>query len=55
MQTHIEYLRGQIEDGQTINHHGKTLEVVDGKVVGILKIGGGDEPFEVTKVAPVDK
>ena len=51
LQTHIEYLRGKIEDSQTINHHGKKLEIEDGKVVGISQVGG-DEPVEV---APVEK
>ena len=39
MQTRIEHLRGLIEDSQTINHHGKALEVSDGKVVGVSEVG----------------
>ena len=49
LQTHIEYLRGKIEDSQTINHHGKKLEIEAGKVVGISQVGG-DEPVEVASV-----
>ena len=33
LQTYIEFLRGKLEDSQTINHHGKALEV---QVVGLL-------------------
>jgi hypothetical protein len=29
LQTYIEHLRGIIEDKQTINHHGKSIEVED--------------------------
>ena len=51
MQTYIEYLRGKVEDNQSINHHGKELKVENGKIVDISDVGGGDntmtpvEPF----------
>ena len=59
IQTRIEYLRGKIEESQTINHHGKTLEVVDGKVVGVSDVGGDqdhdDPPHTVSPVVPFDR
>ena len=57
MQTYIEYLRGKVEDNQTINHHGKELKVENGKVVDMSEVGGGDstmtpvEPFDSKKKA----
>ena len=41
LQTYIEYLRGKVEDSQTINHHGKSLQVEDGKVVTVSEVGEG--------------
>ena len=54
LQTYIEYLRGKVEDNQTINHHGKQLEVEDGKVVGISALGGG-KAEELTPVETIQK
>ena len=42
IQTRIEHLRGKVEENQTINHHGKKLEVEGGKVVNISDVGGGN-------------
>ena len=59
IQTRIEYLRGKIEENQTINHHGKTLEVIDGKVVGVSDVGSDhgqdDQPHAVTPVVPFER
>ena len=52
LQTYIEYLRGKVEDNQTINHHGKQLEVEDGKVIGISGLGGS-KTGELTPVETV--
>merc|ERR1719431_1830502 len=41
LQTYIEYLRGKVEDSQTINHHGKSLKVEDGKVITVSEVGEG--------------
>ena len=41
LQTYIEYLRGKVEDSQTINHHGKSLQVEDGKVITVSEVGEG--------------
>ena len=54
IQTRIEYLRGKVEDSQTINHHGKTLDVEGGKVVNISEVGGG-QADEITPVVPFDR
>ena len=54
VQTHIEHLRGKVEESQTINHHGKQLEVVDGKVVGISEVGG-ENLDDRTPVVPFRK
>ena len=48
LQTYIEFLRGKIEDSQTINHHGKALEVEGGKVVSVSEVG------EVTEMTPIE-
>ena len=51
LQTYIEYLRGKVEDSQSINHHGKELKVENGKVVDVSDVGGNGststpvEPF----------
>ena len=59
IQTRIEYLRGKIEESQTINHHGKTLEVIDGKVVGVSDVGSdhvhGNQNHAFTPVVPFDR
>ena len=52
LQTYIEYLRGKVEDSQTINHHGKQLEVEDGKVIGISGLGGS-KTGELTPVETI--
>ena len=52
IQTRIEYLRGKIEENQTINHHGKKLEVEGGKVVSVSGVGG-EQPDDVTPVEAV--
>jgi len=54
LQTYIEYLRGKVEDNQTINHHGKQLDVEDGKVVGMSALGGG-KAEELTPVETIQK
>ena len=54
VQTRIEHLRGMVEDSQTINHHGKKLEIEGGKVVGVSEVGG-DQPDDVTPVVPFQK
>ena len=54
VQTRIEHLRGIVEDSQTINHHGKKLEIEGGKVVGFSEVGG-DQPDDVTPVVPFQK
>ena len=40
-----------MEESQTINHHGKKLDVEGGKVVSISAVGGG-EADEITPVVP---
>merc|ERR1719312_2270308 len=51
LQTYIEYLRGKVEDSQTINHHGKSLQVEDGKVITVSEVGEGQSvgitPLEI--------
>ena len=42
-------MRGKVEDSQTINHHGKKLDVEGGKVVNISAVGVG-KPNEITSV-----
>ena len=51
LQTYIEYLRGEVEDSQKINHHGKEMEVEGGKIVKISDVGGV-LPDESTPVVP---
>ena len=54
IQTRIEHVRGKVEDSQTINHHGKKLEVEGGKVVNISEVGGG-QADEITPVVPFNQ
>ena len=54
IQTRIEHLRGKVEESQTINHHGKKLDVEGGKVVNISEVGGGHAD-EVTTVVPFNQ
>ena len=51
LQTYIEYLRGEVEDSQKINHHGKEMEVEGGKIVKISDVGGV-LPDESSPVVP---
>ena len=58
VQTRIEYLRGNVEEKRTVNHHGKTMEVMDGgKVVGVLKVGDDQdtEDHVLTPVFPFER
>ena len=56
LQTYIEFLRGKLEDSQTINHHGKALEVEGGRVVSVSEVGGVDAQADtITPVESLEK
>ena len=44
-------MRGKVEDSQTINHHGKKLDVEGGKVVNISAVGEG----KLDEITPVEE